>query len=59
MDWDVINEKALYGIMVLELKVQHPDLKRLIDLMTKLSNFPSESANDFGVRVEEEMEVGG
>ena len=45
--------------MDLEVKVQHPNLKGLIDLSTKLAITPTESANDFRVRVEEEMEVGG
>ena len=42
VDWDAVDEKSLYEIMDLELKVQHSDLKRVIDLMTRLSISPSD-----------------
>ena len=54
-----MDEKSLYAFMDQELKIQHPDLKKLIDLMMKLSFSLSESPNQFEVCLEEEMEVGG
>ena len=59
VNWETIDEVSLYNIMDKELNVHHPPLKCLIDLMTNLSIAPSESPNELGVRVEEQMEVGG
>ena len=56
---EIIDEVSLYQIIDKELNVHHPPLKHLIDLITGLSIVPSESLNDFGVCVEEQMEVGG
>ena len=59
VDWDSVDKKSLYKLMDEELNSQHPALKRLMDLMTKLSISPSKSPNEFWVWVEEEMAVGG
>ena len=59
VDWDVVDEKSLYELMDQELKLQHPDLKRYVDFMRKLPISASESPNEFGVCIKEDMEVGG
>ena len=59
VDWGTTTAEQLEKVMDGLLSVHHPSLRRLIELMTSLSIAPQESPNEFGVRVQEQMEVGG